>query len=77
MNGQKIWATGAQFCDWGILLARHDPAAAKHAGLTFFVIDIERDARCHFSGAVAFFWSDTEFLFEGIRDIWFEFFGTG
>ncbi len=40
VNGQKIWTTGAQFCDWGILVARHDPSAVKHAGLTFFVVDM-------------------------------------
>ncbi len=40
VNGQKIWTTGAQFCDWGILIARHDPNAVKHAGLTFFVVDM-------------------------------------
>ncbi len=40
VNGQKIWTTGAQFCDWGILIARHDPDVVKHAGLTFFVVDM-------------------------------------
>ncbi len=40
VNGQKIWTTGAQFCDWGILVTRHDPNAAKHAGLTYFVVDM-------------------------------------
>ena len=40
LNGQKIWATGAQFCDWGIIIARHDPNVPKHKGLTFFVIDM-------------------------------------
>jgi alkylation response protein AidB-like acyl-CoA dehydrogenase len=40
VNGQKIWTTGAQFCDWGILVVRHDPNAQKHAGLTYFVVDM-------------------------------------
>lgn len=40
VNGQKIWTTGAQFCDWGILVVRTDPTVAKHAGLTFFVVDM-------------------------------------
>jgi alkylation response protein AidB-like acyl-CoA dehydrogenase len=40
VNGQKIWTTGAQFCDWGILVVRSDPNAAKHAGLTYFVVDM-------------------------------------
>jgi alkylation response protein AidB-like acyl-CoA dehydrogenase len=40
VNGQKIWTTGAHFCDWGIIVVRHDPNAPKHAGLTFFVVDM-------------------------------------
>ena len=40
INGQKIWTTGAQFCDWGILVVRSDPNAKKHAGLTYFVVDM-------------------------------------
>jgi alkylation response protein AidB-like acyl-CoA dehydrogenase len=40
LNGQKTWTTGAHFCDWGIIVARHDPNVPKHAGLTFFVIDM-------------------------------------
>ncbi len=40
VDGQKIWTTGAQHCDWGILLARHDPSLPKHQGLTFFAVDM-------------------------------------
>ncbi|MCA9501644.1 MAG: acyl-CoA dehydrogenase family protein [Spirochaetaceae bacterium] len=40
VNGQKIWTTGAQFCDWGVLVVRTDPTVAKHAGLTYFVVDM-------------------------------------
>jgi len=40
VNGQKIWTTGAHFCDWGILVVRHDPTVAKHSGLTYFVVDM-------------------------------------
>ncbi len=40
VNGQKIWTTGAQFCDWGILVVRTDANAAKHAGLSYFVVDM-------------------------------------
>ncbi len=40
INGQKIWTTGAQFCDWGIIVVRSDPNAGKHAGLSFFVVDM-------------------------------------
>jgi acyl-CoA dehydrogenase len=41
INGQKIWTTGAHFCKWGMLVARTDPNAAKHAGLTYFIVDME------------------------------------
>jgi acyl-CoA dehydrogenase len=40
INGQKIWTTGAHFCDWGILVVRSDPNAQKHAGLSYFVVDM-------------------------------------
>ena len=40
VNGQKIWTTGAQFSDWGILVTRSDNTAAKHKGLTYFVVDM-------------------------------------
>jgi acyl-CoA dehydrogenase len=40
VNGQKIWTTGAQIADWGILVVRTDPAAPKHQGLTYFVVDM-------------------------------------
>jgi acyl-CoA dehydrogenase len=40
LNGQKTWTTGAQFCDWGIIVVRTDPHVAKHAGLTYFVVNM-------------------------------------
>ena len=40
LNGQKIWTSGAQWSDWGVIVARHDPTAVKHAGLTYFVVDM-------------------------------------
>jgi alkylation response protein AidB-like acyl-CoA dehydrogenase len=40
LNGQKIWSTGAQYCDWGFIVVRTDPDAAKHAGLSCFIIDM-------------------------------------
>ena len=40
INGQKIWSTGAQYCDWGMIVTRTDPNAAKHAGLTYFIVDM-------------------------------------
>ncbi|MEO9191362.1 MAG: acyl-CoA dehydrogenase family protein [Acetobacteraceae bacterium] len=41
INGQKIWTSGAQYCDWGLLLTRTDPNVPKHAGLTAFFIDMK------------------------------------
>ncbi|MFT3802459.1 MAG: acyl-CoA dehydrogenase family protein [Burkholderiaceae bacterium] len=40
INGQKIWTSGAHFCDFGILVTRTDPNVPKHAGLTFFFLDM-------------------------------------
>jgi acyl-CoA dehydrogenase len=41
VNGQKIWTTGAQFSDYGLLLTRTDPSAAKHKGLTMFYLSMK------------------------------------
>jgi alkylation response protein AidB-like acyl-CoA dehydrogenase len=38
VNGSKVWVSGAQFADWGFLLARTDPDAPKHAGITAFLV---------------------------------------
>jgi len=42
VNGQKVWNTGAHYADMGILVARTDWDAPKHAGLSFFVIDMHQ-----------------------------------
>jgi alkylation response protein AidB-like acyl-CoA dehydrogenase len=39
LNGQKVWTSNAREADWGICLARTDPAAAKHKGLSYFLVD--------------------------------------
>ncbi|NIJ41987.1 alkylation response protein AidB-like acyl-CoA dehydrogenase [Parvibaculum indicum] len=44
INGQKVWTSGAQFCDYGILLTRTDPNVPKHKGLTMFWIDMKDPA---------------------------------
>jgi len=44
INGSKIWTTGAQFSDYGILLTRTDPNVPKHKGLTMFYIDMKDPA---------------------------------
>ena len=41
VHGQKVWSSGAHFARRGILLARSDPTAPKHQGLTFFVVDMQ------------------------------------
>ena len=38
LTGQKVWTSLAAQADWGICLARTDPAAAKHRGLTYFLV---------------------------------------
>jgi len=40
INGQKIWSTGAHFSDFGMIVTRTDPNAPKHAGLTYFIVDM-------------------------------------
>jgi alkylation response protein AidB-like acyl-CoA dehydrogenase len=41
INGQKIWTSGAQHSDYGILITRTDPTVAKHKGLTMFFLDMK------------------------------------
>jgi 3-oxochol-4-en-24-oyl-CoA dehydrogenase len=40
VNGQKVWTTLAHVAQWGILLARTDPDAEAHRGITYFVVDM-------------------------------------
>ncbi len=41
VNGQKIWTSGAHHSDWAILMARTDPDAPKHRGITYFLMDMK------------------------------------
>ena len=41
INGQKVWSSGALFSEWGELIARSDTSAAKHAGMTAFMIPMD------------------------------------
>jgi len=41
INGQKVWSSGARASDRGILLARTDPEAPKHRGISAFLIDMD------------------------------------
>ena len=41
LNGQKVWTSGAQYSQYGIVLARTNPDVPKHKGLSMFVIDMQ------------------------------------
>jgi alkylation response protein AidB-like acyl-CoA dehydrogenase len=43
VNGQKVWNTLAHLAKWGLLVTRTDPDVPKHAGLTYFVVDMEAE----------------------------------
>src|SRR5262245_52759728 len=42
VNGQKIWTSGGAVADWGLLLARTDPAVAKHKGISCFLMNMRQ-----------------------------------
>ncbi len=44
INGQKVWTTLAHVSDYGILIARTNPEAPKHAGISMFILDMKAPA---------------------------------
>jgi alkylation response protein AidB-like acyl-CoA dehydrogenase len=45
VNGQKLWASGAMHADWCLLLARSDVEAPKRKGISYLLMDPQRDRR--------------------------------
>jgi alkylation response protein AidB-like acyl-CoA dehydrogenase len=40
LNGQKVWTSGAQYSDFGAILARTDPTQPKHNGISMFIVNM-------------------------------------
>ena len=40
LDGQKVWTSGAHYCDFGLVVARTDPTMPKHQGLSMFIVDL-------------------------------------
>jgi alkylation response protein AidB-like acyl-CoA dehydrogenase len=40
INGQKVWTSGAQYSDFGAIIARTDPSRPKHSGISMFIVDM-------------------------------------
>lgn len=44
ISGQKVWTSGAHYCDYGIVVARTEPSVPKHQGLSMFIVDMSDPA---------------------------------
>ena len=68
INGQKIWTSGAQYSHWMFMLARTDPDAPKHKGISYFMIDMKSPGvtvrpLINMTGSAAF----NEVFFDNVR----------
>ena len=43
VNGQKVWTSGGQYADLGMLLARTDPTVPKHVGISYFAFEMHQE----------------------------------
>jgi alkylation response protein AidB-like acyl-CoA dehydrogenase len=43
ITGQKVWTSGGQYADMGMLLARTDPNVPKHQGISYFAFEMHQD----------------------------------
>ena len=42
VSGQKVWTSGGQYANWGMLIARTNPNAPKHQGISYFAFDMNQ-----------------------------------